>query len=450
MNKIRISLCLVLPVMFMGCSSKPLLQKTGTPTLEAVITQSVLSTKTLTPFVESKSFTSTPTPTSSINTPTITPSIISTNAPMITPSSISTIIPTITPTIPPEERLKYECLEVAPDPPTAGKYAGTIVLAGYKDTPTYLLDLSTWSMRPLLEEKDEKTLFETVSPNRRLLAYKISPFWLIIETVDGSEPPIKISWEARWSGGINWLDDRNLLIPRENGYTVYNPFTGERKGVSNDFPDHAEPVGVGADFWDVVYNSDLTRAVYPRYPGIVNANGEYGTIVIWDMQTNKVLNSLKTEGGIFGGEPVWSPSGEEFVMALGYMDSRKGRQYDNLYKVTQDGLPTKLTNLDGFLISHYSWSPDANQIAFRVDNDTGNQLAILNLTTMMVTNYCIGMANVHEPPIWSPDGKQLVIPTFSNDTYETFLLDLDEGIAYKIAEGNFRPVGWMVSTLPDR
>ena len=105
------------------------------------------------------------------------------------------------------------------------------------------------------------------------------------------------------------------------------------------------------------------------------------------------------------------------------------------------------------LIFLYSWSPDGRKIAFWVT--TGEytdaylyQLGILNLDTQKV----ILMNNVNSIrrtavplplPIWSPDGRQILVRngTEEND-YHVLLIDLFQSIGYVMAD-DMVPLGWM-------
>jgi WD40 repeat protein len=349
-----------------------------------------------------------------------------------TPTVKPTDLPSITPTVPPAARLDFQCLEeIVPDLPMAGTYTGTVVLGGYTDTLSYQLDLYTWIMKPLVEEHDEKSLGETVSPDRKWLAYE--PYTtneFIVTTINGEEDSIHIPREDNWEYLKGWLDNQNLQIYIEGGL-------------------------IGADWWHVSYNPSLTRAVYPSHPGIVNANGQYGEIILWDMQTNQAITSLSSKNNPYGGEPVWSPIGDEFIMTLQDIDLSKDTLFDELYLVSQDGQQTRISNLSVYYtkllaIKKYRLSPDASRIAFWlrygwVEYFDKNQLAILDLETLQVTNYCIDGAMGDNYPVWSPDGRQLIVEgRIDKDHIGTILVDLDKKIAFRIA-GYFRPVGWMVS-----
>jgi Tol biopolymer transport system component len=114
----------------------------------------------------------------------------------------------------------------------------------------------------------------------------------------------------------------------------------------------------------------------------------------------------------------------------------------------------------------FSWSPDRQKIAIWLNitpekRDSNMQLAVLELSTHQVTNYCINGSiafnlSKESAPIWSPDGKQLlVVSDISNSpltgdvsdldvtyTYVDIVVDITNNTAMQIGE-NFTPDGWM-------
>ena len=202
-----------------------------------------------------------------------------------------TILPTDTATAQPESQHVSQCLEVKTGQLEPGVYTGTIVLMGYEESPSYLFNLSTVDIKPLVAGKEgNASIFESISPDHIWLAYeKFQEHGLVVRTVDGREA-IDIPEEEDWYGLSGWLDNRHLLITLEGGTSlVFDPFTGERRVLSNDFPDLTEPIGIGADWWgNAAYNPSLTRAVYPvdggykftiiHYPGEPDA---YNPWVDW-------------------------------------------------------------------------------------------------------------------------------------------------------------------------
>ncbi len=441
----------VVSILLVGCSGV---------TTPPRVTETASPAATLTPRVMTATSSATVTPThrpAKSETPTATPNLtlLPTIKPFAATSTVTikpTVFPTFTPTVLPDARLDFQCLEITTSIPMTGTYIGTVVLGGYTETLSYQLDLSTWVMKPLLEGNTGKTIYEAVSPNRKWLAYKpYNTNELIITTIDDHVQPLHIPWEEDWRGIKGWLNNQNLQIFIDGGLLVLNPFTGESRKLPENFPDLGQPIGVGADWWDVSYNPSLTRVVYPRDPGDVHGN----RIVLWNMQTTQAVTYLTSRNNPYGGEPVWSPSGDEFVMTLEDIDLSKGTLDDELYRVSQDGQNTLITNLSAYYnkylsVKKYSWSPDASRIAFWLwygwdKSFQKDQLAVLDLETLQVTNYCIEGAAVGDHPVWSPDGTQLIIEgRIDKDHLGTILVDLDKKIAIQIA-GEFRFAGWMVS-----
>jgi hypothetical protein len=358
-----------------------------------------------------------------------------------------------TPINPPEANLSIQCINIKNEMPEKGVYTGTIVLAGYLGTPSQLLNMSTGIMSPLVTgEEGNASLLESVSPDRIWLAYmKFKEDGLVVRNVDSSEITV-IAWGREW-WLMGWLDNQHLLISSDKGgYLIFNPFTGERKELSHDFPDLGEPIGIAADWWGyAVYNSSLTRAVYP-----INRGDTDGRIVLWDLHNNQVVTYLKSENNPYGGEPVWSPNGNEFIMTLHEYDPEDMSLATELHRVSQDGQQTKITNLSAyytkfFLIKNYRWSSDASQIAFWLsykleEGLSGEYLAVLDLETLEVTSYCISGYFTSHAPVWSPDGKYLIVESFDKDMNRVVLLvDIENLIAYQLVEGDLWPAGWMIT-----
>ena len=96
----------------------------------------------------------------------------------------------------------------------------------------------------------------------------------------------------------------------------------------------------------------------------------------------------------------------------------------------------------------WALSPDETRIAFWLsiedeDNPIDHELAVLNVESGEVTNYCI---TGNRTPIWSPDGRQIAITQYNKGVLDFMIVDIEEGIAYDITEQeNVRIEGWLVS-----
>jgi Tol biopolymer transport system component len=138
-----------------------------------------------------------------------------------------------------------------------------------------------------------------------------------------------------------------------------------------------------------------------------------------------------------------------------YLVSRDGKEFQRI---------TDFASEFNFVsIPEYTWSLDNQRIAFWLKlKDDGQQagaqseLAILDIPTRQVTRLCIqGISSItyesivmdHPEPIWSPDGRYLMITQWDNPTspkkYYVLVVDTETGSIEKISE-NTAPVGWMV------
>jgi len=162
--------------------------------------------------------------------------------------------------------------------------------------------------------------------------------------------------------------------------------------------------------------------------------------------------------GSFLVTPKWAPDGSKFVFNASHDNG-------NFYIVTRNGVITQLSISNPInqpagrnKSEVYSWSPNGQYLAFwRISYQDGMQamFAILNTVTREVTDYCISAGYLEERaaqmseaylPVWSPDGKSVAVIANGNKegTFETLLVNLEEGFAAKIGE-NMIPVGWLVN-----
>jgi WD40 repeat protein len=393
----------------------------------------------------------------------------------LTPA-ISPISPQITPTASPlpKSTLDIQCLDVLTEMPSTARISGNIILAE-QDLyhSAYILHMNG-SKTFLPRNADEMLNFFAVSPNSQWIAYYAENITnedasrLIVLDANGDQVLSKPTSKREWWAIDSWIDNKRLLIDKYQStpdislatplpVIVFNPFTGEEHELIPSYPDMVE-LYPSFDWQEYGFSA----AGYDPTLSLVAYARKDGKIVLWDIQSKHVINTIQSAAN-FGDGPVWFSDGSRFII-----DSIPGDPFapaedfwrEELYTVDRDGIVSRITYLTnqfaGVSISGYQWSPDGNHVALwltvKPDNfpdlpsglPTVGRLAVVDMTNQKITLYCVpGSSNI-SPIVWSPDGKQMLVNNMSGTTYETVLVDMEEGYATKIAE-NTIPLGWMIS-----
>jgi len=402
-----------------------------------------------------------PTSPSTILSPTATASTIRYSTPTRSPSPVK---PTTTSTlvVPPETVLKYQRLDIASDLPPDAIPAGILILFGKQ---SHRLN---FDQRVQQEISSETSCFST-SPDGRWLAYcqfsdnPAADELLIVESADGQQQknlPIGQDWY--WFSTSTWLDNQRLVfnlwkdrsvIPMLYPVVVVNPFTGEQRKFSSDYPD-LKPSMVGPAgtihfiYSTVVYDPSLNLVVYPQ----TTKDGK-NYVVLWDRQAQKAVARVE-ELGVFLHTPLWSPDGKQFVVAVEHQVDRQHSDFiEEWFGVSREGQVQQLSHLGDFFvhteIGAANWSPGGQRLAFWLDAKPsrceGQNLAVLEMETQQVTDYCIP-GSIHgdaPPPIWSPDSRYIAVQNYyDTNASHAILVDTKQGWAAQVSE-NAMPVGWL-------
>ena len=285
-----------------------------------------------------------------------------------------------------------------------------------------------------------------------------------------------IPWEEEWLQTPVWSDNEhiviNLSLPGEENsdqkplpILVLNPFTNEQRIIKPDFSGF--PVTSSADLpywegrWGTIYDPTLNYVVYPR---VIENKDEMYTYAVWDLSQRRLVTTLDeifSSLSAFNGPfpmPKWSPDGSRFVFQ-GF-DSSTDPANIELYEVNRDGHTKQLTQLAPVAYvweSSFSWSPDGRYIAMFLGLQLGvpyeqARVAVLDTLTLNIIDYCVSVTFLGDEygggplvPIWSPDGRQLVITDwYEKDHRHAILVDIDKNSAVQIAD-DLEPVGWMVA-----
>ena len=320
---------------------------------------------------------------------------------------------------------------------------------------------------------------QSVSPDGTLLmfrevTYEPTQSHIVLVTSDG-QVARDFPDDQRWVSGITWLSSEYIRYPMtsqtdKEQLRLYalNAETGKMRELRTNLPDIADngSPNWGIDAWamyfgikkgvNIVYDSSLTRVAYPKIQAIY----PFYPVVLYNVQNNKELAIADLESSA---DPKWSPDGRYFSI----VGSELVTPAQDIYIVKRDGNQfTPLTNLAKLYpkvkIESYGWSPDSSQIAFwaRLEDspagDNNSFLFLFDIVTMKITDLCIKgfgnnpplgvktSLNLRGQPIWSPDGKKLLITQYDANNQEVVVIwiDLENQIAYPIAT-DLEPIGWM-------
>ena len=113
--------------------------------------------------------------------------------------------------------------------------------------------------------------------------------------------------------------------------------------------------------------------------------------------------------------PAWSPRGDLIAFGSGGAFQgflSQGRQVSNIAVVAPDGTGFRLLTQGDANNGFPSWSPDGSRIVFRVQDEHGKGLRILDVATGQVSVLTDGKGNNDNFPSWSPNGEEI---SFSSD-----------------------------------
>jgi hypothetical protein len=385
----------------------------------------------------------------------------------------------VTPSPPPAAQLRLDCFDILEERPSTLAASGTLLFASVTNEVVYM-EAATGAQAALTQPNESRFGF-AVSPDRRWVAYRrVLREAMRIQTVEDSlvianaaDEPLSVRpWEAGWTSLAGWLDGERLIIniaardgdealaKKPATLIVLNLTTGRQKELSPDFPNiNFEYPVPNWDEWGVtMYDASLTRVVYP-FDSFERFDAGY---TLWDVPGQRVLahvpSTMRTHA------PRWSPDGARFVVAASEAAGENWLRFELFSAERNGGEARRLTYLTehyaAVYIQSYSWSPDGRRIAFYLVEEPQGvpfiehgeaHLAVLDLETGEVTNTCVpgehdasvGPARV-PPPLWSPDGTQLIVENSSAESRSrVFLVDLASQAAIVVA-GGVRPEAWMV------
>lgn len=351
----------------------------------------------------------------------------------------------------------FATVEIDDWPPSSTALQGTLIVNNRPAAS--LVGLPSLRAAPLPSSPPSVWVPATVSIDRRLLAYTNGPDLpeqLFIVDAAGlrQETP---AW-PRFRGWmpIGWLDNHRLLLSEywlfDGSAYLYDLHTGELTLVPPPFPvvneDGEFRGGEPRDLPIAYYNRDLDRVVISRYSE--DAPNRH-TIELRSAPDGQLIWKADSKGE----DPVWDPEGQRFAVIL-RSEIHDGDDYcTTLALVSQDGQPTYL---DDCAWHAASWSPDGNSIAAWSGGESPDCPGGISSTTLMLLNVknrhkkslriCNDQSQagipMNQQPIWSPDGKFIVINRYDYqlEPVDSLLIDPASGMAYTIPRAK-EVAGWM-------
>jgi hypothetical protein len=406
-----------------------------------------------------------------------------------TPTEMALLTAISTPSSAPAESIQYECLEISDNLPMEKAPDGVLVFKNEDNTDALLWNMQMGTQVRFPRKEGERILSFSVSPDAQYVVYHQASLDLISGQYSSSNDRTvmaKADGIPIWSqldSWYSWFDNERLirLIHPASGYPymeLLNPLSGERQELHPDYPNIERMFSNNPiDKWRgikglPIYDPTLTKVVYAECDSVCDENIAKGVpdfpVVLLDVQTGTVLARLKTTN-YYGGTPLWLPDGSQFVMSADILSmetvfSRDPYFHaDEFYVISRNGQVRQLTNfmndyMDIEIYDSYMLSPDGQQVAFWIvakpSNYSDARLAVMNMMTGVVINYCLKGAPFMDAssesllePIWSPDSTQLLImdrDPQNEDRRRVILVNTVENFAGEIAE-NIEPVGWMIA-----
>jgi hypothetical protein len=393
---------------------------------------------------------------------------------------------TVTPTSTPDAHLTVKCLDILPELPANVQLQGTLVLGTFygKTNQSYLFNLETGEKIPLLGRDDEIRNSFSVSPDSHWLAYtsartkEVATDRLIIMGANGRPVKDRLISTREWDSMVGWLNSQQLLFQKydaEKIYShplstiVYNPFSTEQQEILPSFADIRQDIPQWPE-WD---EYSQTETVPDPTLSFIVYQGANGKSVLWNRKDKKEIGFFQNSLNYYMNKPVWSPDGSMFLEnnIVSGDGVKEDFSFTELFSMNRRGEIRQLTHLSSRFsnsyIDDYLWSPNMRYISFWLNSEptsiqnptgTGHSLAVLDMESGKVTDYCIESTDIvkipnggtlmgpfENPAIWSPDSQKfLVFVSNGKDKGMTVLVNIVEGYAAKITE-DMLPIGWLTN-----
>lgn len=374
----------------------------------------------------------------------------------------------------PRTSIRYQQLEVLPTLPGEVIPEGTLVLTGPPGgtSALYSYDFTLGSMEII---PGDNSCF-SVSPDGERYIYWNSPEddpslgWVVFADRNGNEIN-QFPYQDDWFGCPHWVDSQRIFFniwrlpsdfPPALPVEIIDLTTGEGQELASDYPNlEPNPTGPGGNAIHfvnstVIYHPSLDLVIYPE------TVGERNFVVLWDRKENRALAKVE-DIGMFRHAPVWSPDGEQFLVAVSkrFEDLGEGLYIvdEEWFNATKDGKVKQLTYfMNDFSyteIGPASWSPDGTRLGFWLATRPGlcseedtpglTYFAVMEIDTLQVTHYCIpGNSMRGLQAAWSVDGKFVAVESWVGGVGRTLLVSIERGWMTEIST-DLSPAGWLAA-----
>lgn len=401
------------------------------------------------------------------NLPTATP--VSTEIATLTPRIVNTATqtPTATVTSVPDP-ITNRCVELGRlgmelPPPVETANHWLLLTEDQPPYSPYLINLAN-GIENLLSDPNSYQFF--ISPDHRRLAYtsytnsiSSSGTEKLVVTDVKHQFVKNIPWEKDWTFFFGWLDNNHLMVTKASegewvpSLVILGLSDNSRRELKSEYPGFDNVNYLNWQFNRVIYDATLSFAFYPSY------EERSSSMTLFDITNNKVVTEILVAGSKTK-QPEWSPDGQYLAVA-GTVSQRKPDEVGYIENYNQElllldknGNTTRLTRFadkhDEVRIGNLSWSPDGEKIAFwfSLGESREEKLAVIDLETNLVTNYCItgSYQGFSMKPVWSPDGKIVVVNSKQSKGEPTRVIWVDTNNAQGDIMGEGILVeGWLIA-----
>lgn len=341
-------------------------------------------------------------------------------------------------------------------------FSGTIVLQDINSPETSLVlwDLVNNAQMVIFpDDNPDSEIWNTViSPDGTKLLYhevrtaanRVQTDWLIILSPRG-EKILEKKWEPEWDWIGYWLTNNKVVIETyDDNLIIYDPFSGAQKEILLDtFPDQYDS-SIPLYQWQKHIHGFV---VSPSENYLVYPDTSLVDYLVWDLNKNERISILQSTSWQISWHPsVWSDKEDKFLLGMSIYGENN---HDELFLMTPDGKGIQLTEFSNIFtkgqdINQYGWSPDEKSISFKL-GIIGIPIqeyfpTVLDLETNTTQIFCIGHDGWY-PPIWSPDGKNLMIMSYDiNNPYTThvIIINIQQNSFFWVGD-NYEALGWMMS-----